>query len=59
MQFGTQRTTGVMVAGAYQRSGLTSCSRGKVTIHSPENLEDTACRCYNIVREFLFNLYQT
>lgn len=55
---GTQRTTVVMVAGAFQRSGLISYSRGKVTIHSRENLESAACDCYKVVRELYDNLYQ-
>lgn len=55
---GTQRTTVVMVAGAFQRSGLISYSRGKVSIHSREDLESAACDCYKVVRELYDNLYE-
>lgn len=55
---GTQRTTVVMAAGALQRSGLIEYSRGKITILSRENLEEAACDCYRIVRQFHENLYR-
>lgn len=56
---GTQRTTVVMVAGAFQRSGLISYSRGKVTIHSRENLENAACDCYKVVHQLYSGLYHS
>lgn len=55
---GTQRTTVVMVAGAFQRSGIISYSRGRITILSRQDLEDAACDCYRIVRKLHDNLYQ-
>ena len=55
---GTQRTTVVMVAGAFQRSGFISYSRGKVTVLSRENLEGAACDCYKVVHELFAGLYQ-
>jgi CRP-like cAMP-binding protein len=54
---GTQRTTVVMVAGSFQRSGLITYSRGKVTILSPDDLEEAACDCYKIVRRLYAGLY--
>ena len=56
---GTQRTTVVMVAGAFQRSGLISYKRGKITIHARESLEEAACECYQVVRGFYDALYRT
>ena len=55
---GTQRPTVAMVAGAFQRSGLISYSRGKVHIHSRENLESAACECYKVARSLFVNLYK-
>ncbi len=54
---GTQRTTVVMVAGSFQRSGLITYSRGKVTILSADDLEEAACDCYRIVRQLYDGLY--
>ena len=55
---GTQRTTVVMVAGSFQRSGLIEYKRGKVTILSRENLESAACECYTVTRRLLTGLYR-
>ena len=55
---GTQRTTVVMAAGAFQRSGFISYSRGKVTILDPEQLEEAACDCYQVVRKLYMDLYR-
>jgi CRP-like cAMP-binding protein len=54
---GTQRTTVVMVAGSLQRSGLITYGRGKVTLLSPDDLEEAACNCYKIVRRLYTDLY--
>ncbi len=48
-----------MVAGAFQRSGLISYSRGKVTIHSRENLESAACNCFKITHRLYTQLYRS
>ena len=55
---GTQRTTVVMAAGAFQRSGIITYRRGKVTILSRETLEEAACDCYKIVHTLYEALYQ-
>lgn len=55
---GTQRTTVVMVAGALQRSGMITYSRGKVTILSRESLENVACDCFGVVQRLYANLYE-
>ncbi|MGI4829531.1 MAG: Crp/Fnr family transcriptional regulator [Janthinobacterium lividum] len=56
---GTQRTTVVMVAGAFQRSGIITYSRGKVTILSRERLISAACDCYGVAHRLYSNLYRT
>ncbi len=56
---GTQRTTVVMVAGALQRRGLISYSRGKLTIRSREDLEAAACDCYQVARRLFVGLYSS
>ena len=55
---GTQRTTVVMVAGAFQRGGLITYSRGRITILSRENLERAACDCYGVVHRLYEGLYR-
>lgn len=54
---GSRRTTVTLVAGALQRSGLIEYSRGRVSILNGERLEDTACRCYQIIKKIDRNLY--
>lgn len=54
---GTQRTTVVMVAGAFQRSGLIEYKRGHVTINSREDLENAACDCYKVTQRLFTKLY--
>ena len=55
---GTQRTTVALVAGSLQRSGLIAYSRGRVTIHSQDDLESAACECYKVVHRLFVNLYR-
>ena len=55
---GTQRTTVALVAGSLQRSGLITYSRGRVKIHSQEDLESAACDCYPVTRRLFSNLYR-
>jgi hypothetical protein len=55
---GTQRTTVVMVAGSFQRSGLISFKRGKITILEREQMEDAACDCYKVAHKLFSDLYQ-
>jgi CRP-like cAMP-binding protein len=47
---GTQRSTVTVAAGAMQREGLISYSRGKIHILERTRLEAQACECYAIVR---------
>jgi CRP-like cAMP-binding protein len=47
---GTQRSTVTVAAGAMQREGLISYSRGKIHILQREKLESKACECYGIVK---------
>ena len=47
---GTQRSTVTVAAGAMQREGLISYSRGRIRILQRDKLEGSACECYGIVR---------
>ena len=48
---GAPRTTVTLAAGLLHRAGMIDYSRGVVTVHDREALENTACECYGIVRE--------
>jgi len=53
MMLGVQRTGVTAAAGALQRAGLITYSRGNVTIRNRRGLERRACECYGIsAREF-------
>jgi len=53
MMLGVQRTGVTAAAGALQRAGLITYSRGTVTIRNRHGLERRACECYDISkREF-------
>jgi len=53
MMLGVQRTGVTAAAGALQRAGLITYSRGTVTIRHRRGLERRACECYGISkREF-------
>lgn len=54
---GTRRSTVTVAAGALQRSGMISYSRGKVEIVDRELLEGTACECYTILRDLAVRIY--
>lgn len=46
------RRSGVTVsAGTLQQAGMIRYSRGKITIIDAEQLEDTACECYDLFRD--------
>jgi len=47
---GAPRTTVTLAAGLLQRANLIRYSRGVVTIKNRRVLEQTACECYQIVR---------
>jgi CRP-like cAMP-binding protein len=51
MMLGAQRTGVTEVAGALQKRGILSYSRGRLAILDRQKLEETACECYWIVKE--------
>lgn len=46
---GTRRSSVTVSAGALQKAGLISYTRGNVTILDRHNLEDAACDCYGLL----------
>jgi CRP-like cAMP-binding protein len=50
---GTRRSSVTMAAGALQKAGLISYTRGSVGIIDRKGLEDAACDCYGIVQQQL------
>ena len=50
---GTRRSSVTMAAGALQKAGLISYTRGSVNILNRQELEDAACDCYGIVQQQL------
>ena len=50
---GTRRSSVTVAAGALQKAGLISYTRGSVKILSRKKLEDAACECYGIVQRQL------
>ena len=50
---GVPRTGVTMAAGALQRAGLISYSRGKIKILDRERLEDNSCECFRIIHDEL------
>ena len=51
MMLGAQRTGVTEAAGALQKRGIISYSRGRMAVLGRQKLEETACECYWIVRE--------
>jgi CRP-like cAMP-binding protein len=51
MMLGAQRTGVTEAAGALQKKGIISYSRGRITVLDRRKLEESACECYWIVRE--------
>ena len=49
---GTDRPTVSLAAGALQRKGLIEYTRGAVKIVNRKKLEDAACECYGVVRQY-------
>ena len=56
---GARRSTVTLVAGALQRSGLIEYSRGDVRILNRQELEDSACECYRIIKSAMQRLAST
>lgn len=48
---GVQRNTVSLAAHALQRAGLIRYARGKITVLDREGLKDSACECYDVIRE--------
>ena len=54
---GARRTTVTAAAGALQRRGLISYSRGRIRIVDAAGLENAACECYRTVGALYRNFY--
>jgi CRP-like cAMP-binding protein len=50
---GVQRTSVSLSAHALQKAGLIRYSRGVITVLNREGLKETACECYEVVREYI------
>jgi CRP-like cAMP-binding protein len=50
---GTRRASVTVAAGALQKKGMISYTRGSVTIVDRKKLEETACDCYEIMQRLL------
>lgn len=55
---GTPRTNVSMIANSLQQQGLIYYKRGIITIVDREELEETSCECYRIVKNQIDELYQ-
>jgi CRP-like cAMP-binding protein len=49
---GTDRPSVSMAAGVLQRKGLIEYTRGAVKIVNRKKLEDSACECYGVIRQY-------
>src|SRR5271165_6903724 len=49
---GTDRPTVSLAAGVLQRKGLIEYTRGAVKIVNRKKLEDSACECYGVIRQY-------
>jgi CRP-like cAMP-binding protein len=49
---GTDRPTVSVTAGVLQRKGLIEYTRGAVKIVNRKKLEDSACECYGVIRQY-------
>jgi CRP-like cAMP-binding protein len=47
---GTRRSSVTVSAGALQKAGLISYTRGNVTIHDRRRLEEASCDCYGLLQ---------
>ena len=49
---GTDRPTVSLAAGFLQRKGIIEYTRGAVKIVNRKKLEDSACECYGVIRQY-------
>jgi Mn-dependent DtxR family transcriptional regulator len=49
---GTDRPSVSVAAGVLQRKGLIEYTRGAVKIVNRTKLEDSACECYEVIRQY-------
>jgi CRP-like cAMP-binding protein len=56
---GVQRTSVSLAAHTLQKAGLVGYSRGVITILNREGLKDTACECYEVIREHIYKVTPT
>jgi CRP-like cAMP-binding protein len=49
---GTDRPTVSLAAGALQRKKIIEYTRGAVKIVNRKKLEDSACECYGVIRQY-------
>ena len=49
---GTDRSTVSLAAGVLQRKELIEYARGTVKILNRKKLEDSACECYEVIRQY-------
>jgi hypothetical protein len=55
---GVQRGSVSLVAGALQRAGFISYSRGNITILDADGLRESTCECYGTVKTHYENLFR-
>ncbi len=49
---GTDRPTVTLTAGILQKKGIIEYTRGAVKVVNRKKLEDAACECYAVIREY-------
>ena len=49
---GTDRPSVSLAAGVLQKKGLIEYTRGAVKIVNRKKLEDSACECYSVIRQY-------
>jgi len=49
---GTDRPSVSLAAGSLQKKGIIEYTRGAVKIVNRKKLEDSACECYRVIRQY-------